>query len=196
MVYQKQVTFVPFCNPMEISYEKNTSCPCNLFSFPHSRPAGEDYDRYSMRHRTNRSKDLWRLHGADRVQWEAVKIMKDVDDSLSFIIGGSAYYTPDGIRVDWNRKVITGLRDIADYVSIHGYWDNSPDYYTYMGQSAMDIERKITTTADTISVVRSEYMMTRPIYISFDEWGAFGRGLLPNLQWRSTSTRLSDMPMW
>lgn len=112
---------------------------------------------------------------------ETAKIMRDVGDSLSFIVSGSAYYNPDGKWVDWNQKVITGLRDVADYISIHGYWDNSPDYYTYMGQSAMDIERKITTTADIISVVRSEYMMTRPIYISFDEWGAFGRGLLPTL---------------
>ncbi len=112
---------------------------------------------------------------------EAAKIMRNADDSLTFIISGSSYYAPDGKWVDWNRKVITGLRDIASYVSIHGYWDNSPDYYTYMGQSAMDVERKITTTADIISVVRSKYMMTRPIYIAFDEWGAFGNSLLPTL---------------
>jgi alpha-N-arabinofuranosidase len=112
---------------------------------------------------------------------EAAKIMKDVDDSLTFIISGSAYYAPDGKWVDWNRKVIEGLRDIASYVSIHGYWDNSRNYYDYMGQSAMDVERKITTTADIISIVRSKYMMTKPIYIAFDEWGAFGNSLLPTL---------------
>jgi alpha-N-arabinofuranosidase len=114
---------------------------------------------------------------------EAAKIMRDANgsDSLKFIISGSSYYTPDGKWVDWNRKVITGLRNIASYVSIHGYWENSKDYYTYIGQGAMDIERKITTTADIISTIRSKYMMTKPIYISFDEWGAFGKGLLPTL---------------
>lgn len=112
---------------------------------------------------------------------EAAKIMRDADDSLQFVISGSSWYTPDGKWVDWNRKVITGLRDIASYVSIHGYWDNSKNYYDYMGQSAMDVERKITTTADIISVVRSKYMMTKPIYIAFDEWGAFGNSLLPTL---------------
>ena len=112
---------------------------------------------------------------------EAAKIMRNVDHSLSFIISGSSFYAPDGKWVDWNWKVITGLRDIADYVSIHGYWNNSPDYYTYMGESAMDVERKITTTADIIATIQSQYMMTRPISISFDEWGAFGRGLLPTL---------------
>ncbi len=120
---------------------------------------------------------------ADYVKFarEAAKIMRNADDSLTFIISGSSYYAPDGKWVDWNRKVITGLRDIASYVSIHGYWDNSPNYYDYMGQSAMDVERKITTTADIISVVRSKYMLTKPIYIAFDEWGAFGNSLLPTL---------------
>ena len=120
---------------------------------------------------------------ADYVKFarEAAKIMRNADDSLTFIISGSSYYAPDGKWVDWNREVITGLRDVASYVSIHGYWDNSPNYYDYMGQSAMDIERKITTTADIISVVRSKYMMTKPIYIAFDEWGAFGNSLLPTL---------------
>lgn len=114
---------------------------------------------------------------------EAAKIMKYADDSdsLKFIISGSAYYTPDGRWVDWNRKVITGLRNIASYVSIHRYWENSPDYYTYIGQWAMDIEEKITTTANIISTVRSKYKMTKPIYISFDEWAPFGQGLLPTL---------------
>lgn len=111
----------------------------------------------------------------------AAKIMRDADHSLKFVISGSAYYTPSGKWVDWNRKVITGLRNIASYVSIHGYWDNSKKYYDYIGQSSMDVERKITTTADVISTVRSKYMMTKPIYISFDEWAAFGRGLLPTL---------------
>ncbi len=112
---------------------------------------------------------------------EAAKIMRDAYDSLTFVISGSSWYTPDGKWVDWNRKVITGLRGIASYVSIHGYWDNSKNYYDYMGQSAMDVERKITTTANIISTVESKYMMTKPIYIAFDEWGAFGNSLLPTL---------------
>jgi alpha-N-arabinofuranosidase len=112
---------------------------------------------------------------------EAAKIMLDADHSLKFVISGSAYYAPDGKWVDWNRKVITGLRNIASYVSIHGYWENSKDYYKYIGEGAMDVDRKITTTADIISTVRSKYMMSKPIYISFDEWAAFGRGLLPTL---------------
>ncbi len=112
---------------------------------------------------------------------ETAKIIKYTDNSILLIASGSSYYTPDGRWVDRNLKVITELRDIADYISIHRYWENSPDYYTYMGQSAMDMEEKITVPANLISVVRAQYRIARPIYISFDEWAPFGRGLLPTL---------------
>lgn len=112
---------------------------------------------------------------------EAAKIMRYTDNSIQLIASGSSYYTPDGRWVDRNLKVITELRDVADYISIHRYWENSPDYYTYMGQSAMDMEEKITVPAYLISVVRAKYKIARPIYISFDEWAPFGRGLLPTL---------------
>lgn len=112
---------------------------------------------------------------------EAAKLMRYTDNRISFIASGSSYYTPDGKWVDWNLKVITELRDFADYISIHRYWENSPDYYTYMGQGTMDIEEKITVPANTISIVRAKYKIARPIYLSFDEWAPFGRGLLPTL---------------
>lgn len=112
---------------------------------------------------------------------EAAKIMQAVDKNIQFIISGSSYYAPDGKWVDWNWEVITGLRNIASYVSIHGYWENAKDYYKYIGEGAMDIERKINTTANIISAVRSKYMLSKPIYIAFDEWGAFGNNLLPTL---------------
>lgn len=116
-----------------------------------------------------------------RLAKEAAKIMRFTDNRISLIASGSSYYTPDGRWVDRNLSVITELRDVADYISIHRYWENSPDYYTYMGQSAMDVEEKITVPADLISVVRAKYKIARPIYISFDEWAPFGRGLLPTL---------------
>jgi alpha-N-arabinofuranosidase len=112
---------------------------------------------------------------------EVAKIMRFADKNISLIASGSSNYTPDGKWVDRNLKVLTELRDFIDYISIHRYWERSPDYYTYMGQSAMDVEEKITTTANAISIVRVKYAMAKPIYISFDEWASFGRGFLSTL---------------
>jgi alpha-L-arabinofuranosidase len=108
---------------------------------------------------------------------EAAKAMRSVDNSIKLVASGSSYYST-GQWVEWNRKVLTGLGDIIEYISIHRYWERSDDYYTYMGQSAMDFEEKIRVTADEIDVIRSIKELKNPIYISFDEWGVRGSNLL------------------
>jgi alpha-L-arabinofuranosidase len=109
---------------------------------------------------------------------EAAKAMLAVDNSIKFVASGSSYYEPTGQWVEWNRKVLTGLGDMIDYISIHRYWENSPDYYTYMGQSAMDFEEKIRITAAEIDAVKAMKGFANPVYISFDEWGIMSRNLL------------------
>ncbi len=109
---------------------------------------------------------------------EAAKAMKSVDDKIQFVASGSSYYESTGQWVEWNRKVLEGLGDMISYVSIHRYWENSPNYYDFMGQSAMDFEQKIKVTADEIEAVSAMKNFKNPIYISVDEWGSFGRNFL------------------
>lgn len=113
-----------------------------------------------------------------KIAREAAKAMKAVDNSIKFVASGSSYYESTGQWVEWNRKVLAGLGDMISYISIHRYWENSPDYYTFMGQSAMDFEEKINVTADEIQAVKAMKGFTNPIYISVDEWGSFGRNFL------------------
>jgi alpha-N-arabinofuranosidase len=109
---------------------------------------------------------------------EAAKAMRAVDHTIQFVASGSSYYESTGQWVEWNRKVLNGLGDMIDYISIHRYWEYSPDYYDYMGQSAMDFEEKISVTANEIDNVRSMNNIESPVFISFDEWGTFGRNYL------------------
>ncbi len=69
---------------------------------------------------------------------------------------------------------------MVDYISIHGYWNwgSMPDYYTYMGQRAMEFEEKIKIPAAEIEIIKVMKDFKNPIYISFDEWGTFGNNLL------------------
>ena len=113
-----------------------------------------------------------------KIAREAAKAMRSVDHSIKFVASGSLYFESTGQLVQWNRKVLTGLGDMIDYLSIHRYWDNSPNYYDFMGGSAMDFEEKITTTAAEIEAVRTMKDFRNPIYISVDEWGTFGRNFL------------------
>jgi alpha-N-arabinofuranosidase len=116
-----------------------------------------------------------------KIAKEAAKVMRYTDNTILLVANGSSYYEPSGKWMDWNRKVLTELRDVADYLSIHRYWEMSEDYYVYMGQRAIDIEEKITLTAAQIEGIRKRYKMEKPIYISFDEWAPHGRGLLSTL---------------
>jgi alpha-N-arabinofuranosidase len=112
---------------------------------------------------------------------EAAKAMKSVDNTIKFVASGSSYYEPSGQWIEWNRKVLSGLGDLIDYISIHRYWENSSDYYNYMGQSALDFEEKIKVTAAEIEVARVMNKVKNPISISVDEWGIMSRNLLSAL---------------
>ncbi len=108
---------------------------------------------------------------------EAAKVMRlsSPNQKLEFIACGAANYQDNLDWVEWNWKVIKGLYGIADYISMHRYWDNSDDYYTLVGQRAMDLEEKILITAGQIKAL-SAMEKKKPMYISLDEWAPPFRG--------------------
>ena len=131
-----------------------------------------------------------------KIAREAAKAMRSVDHSIEFVASGSSYYESTGQWVEWNRKVLEGLGDMINYISIHRYWENSPNYYDFMGQSAMDFEQKIKVTADEIDAVSAMKDYKNPIYISVDEWGSFGRNfqsVLPIAQCFNSFIRHADI---
>jgi alpha-N-arabinofuranosidase len=131
-----------------------------------------------------------------KIAREAAKAMRSVDHSIKFVASGSSYYESTGQWVEWNRKVLSGLGDMIDYLSIHRYWEPSPNYDEFMGGSAMDFEEKITTTAAEIEAVKTMKGFRHPIYISVDEWGTFGRNfrsVLPVAQCLNSFIRHADV---
>ncbi len=108
---------------------------------------------------------------------EAAKAMKAVDGNIDLVGCGSSWYSPNTWD-DWNRKVLKGIGDKIKYLSIHSYWENSPDYNNLMGASAKTFEDRITITAGEIKAVTATDGLKNPIYVSVDEWGSFGRSFL------------------
>lgn len=126
---------------------------------------------------------------------EAAKAMKAVDNTIKLVASGSSWYS-QGTWDDWNRKILTGLGDRIDYLSIHSYWENSPDYYSYMGASAMTFEERIKLTANEVQTISAIKGYKNPIGISVDEWGAFGRNfmnVLPVAQSLNSFIRHADV---
>ncbi|HET7897267.1 MAG TPA: alpha-N-arabinofuranosidase, partial [Flavisolibacter sp.] len=126
---------------------------------------------------------------------EAAKAMKAVDNTIKLVAAGSSWYS-QGTWDDWNRKILTGLGDRIDYLSIHSYWEASPDYYGYMGASAKIFEERIQLAANEIEAVTTVKGWKNPIALSVDEWGAFGRSfqsVLPVAQSLNSFIRHADV---
>ncbi len=126
---------------------------------------------------------------------EAAKAMKAVDDNIEFVGCGSSWYSQSGWD-EWNRKVLTGLGDKIRYLSIHSYWEADADYYGYMGASSKIFEDRINITASQIKAVSTTQGYKNPIYLSVDEWGAFGRNfmnILPIAQSFNSFIRHADV---
>ncbi len=113
-----------------------------------------------------------------KIAREAAKAMKATDNSIKFISNGSSYYESTGKWIDWNWKVITELRDIADYISIHKYWERSDDYYEYVGQSSFEVEEKIKVVHSQVEVAKAMYPSMKSLYLSIDEYAPFGQNML------------------
>ncbi len=108
---------------------------------------------------------------------EAAKAMQAVDNNIELVACGSSWYSKNEWD-NWNRKIITGLGDKIKYLSIHSYWENSTDYYTHMGDGAKIFDDRIKITAGEIEAVSNTQGFKNPIYLSVDEWGAFGRNFM------------------
>ena len=128
---------------------------------------------------------------------EAAKAMKAVDNSIKLVGSGSSYYEPSGKWIDWNNKVLAGLGDKIDFLSIHRYWEgDGTGYYNNMGGGAMDFEDKIKLTAGQIESAKAMKGFKNPIYIAVDEWGTFGRNflnVLPIAQCLNSFVRHADV---
>ena len=126
---------------------------------------------------------------------EAAKAMVAVDKNIELVGCGSSWYSKNEWD-NWNRKILMGIGDKIKYLSIHSYWESSPDYYTHMGDGARIFDDRIKITAGEIEAVSSTQGFKNPIYLSVDEWGSFGRNfmnILPVAQSFNSFIRHADV---
>ena len=104
---------------------------------------------------------------------EAAKLMKWSDDSIKLIASGSSNYNDKW--VDWNRTVLTNLRNHIDYISLHHYSNNGDKNHDKFMAVTTRVENIIKITEGLINEVRTRYRMEKPIYIAFDEYNVWYR---------------------
>ena len=119
---------------------------------------------------------------------ESAKMMLRVDPTLEL----SAAALPD---LNWNTHLLRDAGAYLDWVSIHAYWDFSPDGLTYidydtaMLRSGEDISSQI----DRVRAHLTAFGLEKRIKIAFDEWNLRG-WYHPNLMdiWNRSGKRHED----
>ena len=115
---------------------------------------------------------------------EAAKMMRAVDKDILLVAAGSSNYPlvterydPKDGWTDWNDYVLDQMAGYIDYLSLHRYVFQvlraieEPTFTDEMSVG-MEIDRIIEVTRGQIQKAMVKSETERPIYISFDEYGA------------------------
>ena len=106
---------------------------------------------------------------------EAGKGMRWVDPSIVLIASGSSNFGPQADWVNWNRTVLTNLRDLIDFISLHTYIGNRDNSFENFLAASQDIDHRIEVVEGLINAAQSGQPNPRPIYIAYDEWNVWYR---------------------
>jgi len=116
---------------------------------------------------------------------EAAKLIRLVDRDVKLIASGASNYRPGDNRwIDWNDYVLDRMIGTIDYISVHRYVTEALKEdrgFSSMVSLNLDLDQKIEMVEALILKAMMKSESERPVYISFDEWGARGRGLLGSL---------------
>lgn len=120
---------------------------------------------------------------------EAAKMMSAVDKDIKLVAAGSSNYPlvtkrydPKDGWTDWNDHVLDQMAGYIDYISLHRYvfqvlrGIEKPVFADEMSLG-MEIDRLIEITRGQIEKAMAKSETDRPIYISFDEYGARANNL-------------------
>ncbi len=134
----------------------------------------------------------WQLGHKNKVDYvkfalEAAKLMRGVDKDILLVAAGPSNYPlvtksydPKDGWTDWSDYVLENMAGVIDYISLHRYVfqvlraldeDVEPTFADQMSLG-LEIDRIIEVTKGQIQKALVKTEAERPIYISFDEYGA------------------------
>jgi alpha-L-arabinofuranosidase len=102
---------------------------------------------------------------------EAGKAMRLVDPSIELVACGSSFRHMPTFG-SWESTVAELTLDVADYISMHAYYDGTGDRRDYLA-SGRRLERFIQDVAATCDAVSARLGSARRMRISLDEWNVW-----------------------
>jgi alpha-L-arabinofuranosidase len=102
---------------------------------------------------------------------EAGKAMRLVDPSIELVACGSSFRHMPTFG-SWEATVAELTLDVADYISMHAYYDGTQDRRDYLA-SGQRLERFIDDVTATCDAVSAKLNSARRMKISLDEWNVW-----------------------
>ena len=121
---------------------------------------------------------------------EAIKLMRWTDDTIRCVVCGSS--SPDMPSYpEWDRIVLEHTYDMADYLSIHRYYENKGDADAFLS-SFRDMDRYIESSIATCDYVRAKVRSRKTMMLSFDEWNIWYQSRQHPHPWEKAPNVLED----
>jgi alpha-N-arabinofuranosidase len=108
---------------------------------------------------------------------EAAKLMVGTSPGIKLVAAGSSNYNPGSDPDYWNEKVLSELKNVADYIALHIYVGNVDDnYYNFVSTPLVLEERTKIVKGMIDKVMQTADRHGRdPIYIAWDEYNVWYR---------------------
>ncbi|HHY83713.1 MAG TPA: alpha-N-arabinofuranosidase [Clostridiales bacterium] len=107
-----------------------------------------------------------------RLAAETGKAMKMFDPTLELVSCGSSSPGMPTFPA-WERETLEHTYDVADYISLHQYFNNNDDDTPNFLASTLKLNQFIETVSSVCNYVKAKKRGKKDIYISFDEWNVW-----------------------
>lgn len=107
-----------------------------------------------------------------RLAYETGKAMKMYDPGLELVSCGSSN-TKMPTFPSWELETLEHTYDVADYISLHQYFDNCDGDTPNFLAKPMQIDHFIRTITGICDAVKAKKRGKKDIHISFDEWNVW-----------------------
>ena len=106
---------------------------------------------------------------------QAARALRQLDPGVELVVSGSSHPTMPTFP-EWDRTVLLQTYDNVDYISCHGYYQESGGDLGSFLASGVAMDRYITAVLATIDHVKAAKRSDKTVNISFDEWNVWYLG--------------------
>jgi alpha-N-arabinofuranosidase len=109
-----------------------------------------------------------------RLAAETARLMRFVDPRVELVAAGSSNHEMPTFG-EWERTVLRHTSGLVDHISVHAYYEESPDDPASFLASGAALDRYLDEVAEIIDEVGARAPDGSPVRISVDEWNVWNQ---------------------